>query len=433
MFQRKLHGMLRSGLGKSVINMVFGQGLIYATSIAQITWMTSVFPPHAYGILAFGQTLLSLSLFWTAYAVNNTGVMGFRTAAGPDARRAVFGEQLSAQLMLQAAIIPPLFLAIIATDMRADWPVYLVVCASMIGNILWPAWVMVALERFRVISLVNTLLRVMSLVLLLAFVRHREQLLEAALCLFAPQLLILPVAWWHMRGLDLLRTRDFSLAAGWRVIQRDFHIALMNWINFAFTSLPVFLAKSTLDPSQFGLYAFADRFRALCAGFLGVIAMVFYSRFCSHLRTDVEHTGLARFGRLSLAAIVGLGALMGLALLATTEPIIHLLGSRAYLPSFRAVQTLALAVPFAAFNYFIGYFILPTYRLSRIQTALTVVALILGALAGLGGLATSAAAVAAIVLMLEAARALASVALLRLAGVRLLALKQPAPSAGASA
>ena len=418
-----LKSVLRpSVIGRSVLNVLFGQGVVYLISVVQITYLTSIFPPSSYGILAFCQTIATLSLVWTSYATNNTGVMALRAARDDAERSEVFSDHMSAQLMLLLVALIVLFIVLGFTFLHENWHIYAVVTASLLGTVLWPAWTMVAFERFKFLSVTNALIRIGPFFALLLFVRQPSQIFEAALCLFLPSLVILPGIVLPVRRTGVLAKLHLSIDRGLTVIRRDFGLAVSSWLNYMFTAYPILLAKFALAPEAFGLYAFADRFRALAASLIGVVALVFYSRFCAHL---TGKGGLARFGQLSLVAIVGFASLIAVFLMVCAGWIIQIIGSEAYQPAFWAVRVLAASIPVLAFNFYLGYFIVPAYKLAKSHVIVVSAAMAAGC-ATIGLLPVSGPTqIAAIVLAVEVARAITSCIVIHRSGVRILSLSVP--------
>jgi O-antigen/teichoic acid export membrane protein len=402
-----------------------GQGVVYLVSIGQITYLTSIFSPGSYGVLAFGQTLAALSMVWTSYAVNNTGVAAITAATTLGCRTRILWQHLAAQVLLLGAAWLVLALSLLFSPLRNDWPIYAIVGVSMLGQVLWPGWVMTALEQFRIVSLITTCTRILSFVALAVVVHDNSQIFAASLCLFLPSLIPIPVGIAVLFLSGKLSWQRPTMAGGMAILKRDFGLAASNWLMFFCSAFPIFFAKFILSPAGFGLYAFADRFRALAATFIGLIAMVLYSRFCKHLADERE---LPRFGRLALTGILVVSIAITTAIIAGAEIIVDILGSAAFQAGTTPLRILALTIPIAAFNYYVGYFIIATYRLVRQQVAGLAVSIAIGMVVMYLVPIQSALGIASIVLAFECLRATISVLTLQYYQLNLFSLTPPSVS-----
>jgi O-antigen/teichoic acid export membrane protein len=284
--------------------------------------------------------------------------------------------------------------------------------ASLLLTVCWPAWVLVAEEDFSAVSIGNTLARVVSLAMLLLFVRHSDQLERAAFCLLSP--VIVSMAFGLPR---LIRSHRIS-RIGWdkihpgRVLVGDFWVALSNWATFGFTVTPIFLAKGVLDPFSFGIFAFSDRFRSLASVLLALVTQVMFSRYSFYMGQRDARAN--RIAKMSLAMALGLSVVILGAVWLFGGILIDIIGSKKFLSARYAMIILMASLPAYSFNMFVSQFSVFSFNFAKEYMAICLAVIAAGLLFAILGGAKSPVELATIYLTMEIARAAITMAIFRL-------------------
>lgn len=368
-------------LRKSMGSLMVGQIINYLIVLVQIPYLTRHLSPEGFGIYAFANTLMLVGVNFIGYAVNTSSTFLFRKYVNSPVRRSlVFWNQLGVQIIL-AVTASALMLAWIAlsTELRKDGAVYLILIASFFFTAIYSPWVLAALEKFRVISMLITGSRILTLALMVLTVRDPGDVAWAFAAVILPNTLAaVGIYTWALRS-GAVRPVPIRRWRPLMVLRRDFFIAMNIYAAIAFSYVGIILAKFLIEAHEYGLIAFADRFRWIAQIILPTFGTVLFSRYCGERAMSVERG--AAFGRKSAIVLALFGLAIGLGLAVLIKPAILVLGGRAFLPAAVPLLIVAATIPLIAINYYLTYFVVNVFDLGRLQLIVFVMAGVAVALA----------------------------------------------------
>lgn len=357
----------QQSLKKSVGALMTGQIFNYLIMLIQIPYLTRHLSPEGFGVYSFVNTLMLVGVYFIGYAVNNSGTFLFRKFVNsPIKRSTVFWNQLSLQCLF-AALASVIMLIWIANSqtLQANHTTYLLLILNFFFTALYCPWILSSLEKFKTISMLMTACRIATLILMFVFVNSPDDVALAFGAVIFPNAL---VALWFI--IYILKQGIIVPIAPsrWRpfmVIKRDFPIALSVYATIGFSYIGIILAKFLVDGHDYGLIAFADRFRWIVQAIIPTFGAVLFSRYCGE-RAQSSMRG-ALFGGKSALALTGFGLIIALGLAIGAKPAIWLLGGSAFEGSYVPLLIVAASIPLIAINYYMTFFIINVFGLTSRQ------------------------------------------------------------------
>ena len=395
--------------------MLSSQALAYGMAILQVKALTRIFGPAHFGMIGFSQILSLAATVFVSFGVNNTGIHAYRRSADIAGRSAVAWNQFSAQAVLTFVFsLVTLALTAIPT-LQFSLANAEILIVSSLTFLLFPSWILAATGRFRTLSLWNVAIRGASLALIVIFVHRDNDLILALCCILLTS--VLPV----LIATPLLFRQGeiiFIHPRYWRpmqVLRNDFFVGCSNYFVFIYMYVPVLGGRIVLGSQEFGLFMFADRFRSLANTGISTVGSVLFNRFSGSFSSGAP--AVRRSARISLAAIVSLGAGGAIVLAAFSRLIVLFFATTKYSASDSVLCVLALSLPLIGLNFFLTNFLINisghSRRLMVVLFAITAISILL-ILAGLFG---SAIGFAWLIVGTELVRATLSVLLLRHVGI----------------
>lgn len=362
---------------KSMASLMAGQFVNYGVMLVQTPYLTRHLSPEGFGVYSFANTLFLVSVYVVGYAVGNTGTFLFRKHATQPVRRSiVFWNQVGLQFIIAAMLSAGLLVWLtLSPRMKADTPVYLILIVNFFSTALYCPWTLAALEKFQAITMSATGARVATLVLMVLTVKDPSDVSWATAAVVIPNVIITIVYYiWVLRA-GVILPLPFRHWHPAKVFKRDFFIAMNVYAVTAYTYIGMIVAKFLIDGHEYGLLAFADRFRWFIQVIVPTLGGVLFSRYCGE-RTISADRG-ARFGTKAVGLLIAFGIAAGAGLAAFVDPAIHILGGSQFLEARPLLYVVAASLPLIGINYYLTFFVVNVFNFGKQQ----VVAILLAAAA----------------------------------------------------
>lgn len=244
-----------------------------------------------FGLLSYTFSWVQLGVVFAALGFNYTAT---REVARDREDLTHIGRLLTS-VIISKAVIAGLAGAVVFLLSRHDamisgHPELVLGCGLLlVGEVLFPIWLFLGMERMRLIAIFNFIGRLIGALLLVLMVRARADLLWAAMCQSIPTVLsgILSLVWAHRQGIRLQRValpdvfghlkesaKAFSTSLPAHVYARGQFIVLGQYVGAA----------------EVGYYSVAQRVTGLFSTLTSPIAETFYPRLCALHESEDEET-----------------------------------------------------------------------------------------------------------------------------------------------
>ena len=230
-------------------------------------------------------------------------------------------------------------LTFVIPDWVEDRYVFIALLPLLAGEMLFPMWLFMGLERLGFVTILNAVARAISIGLLVVLVRDHEDIVPAALVMASPVFFTGLGSWTLLKrfGISAKPTANVALMVEtFSEAVRAFVGTLPSHI-YARGSM-VMLGTLTSD-LQFGLYAMAQRLAGIISSFVAPAAQSIYATICRAAEDDDAYesarqkTLIAAYGVLmSVVVAVGIAAPYILELIAGSPQILGTIYLRTMLP-----------------------------------------------------------------------------------------------------
>lgn len=357
----------QQSIKKSISSLMAGQIVNYAIILVQTPYLTRHLSPEGFGVYSFANTLMLVGIYFIGYAVNNSATFLFRKYANYPARRSiVFWNQVSVQFVL--AGVSTLLMALwvwLSADLQKNTAVFVILIINFFFTAIYCPWVLAALERFRTITLLTTGARILTLLLMVSTVRDPGDVAWAFAAVILPNALI--AIWFYVWAVKSGAVRPVP-PRKWQplmVLRRDFFIAMTVYAAIGFSHIGMILAKFLLSGHDYGLLAFADRFRWIVQVIVPTFGAVLFSRYCGERAISAERG--ASFGGKSALVLLAFGVVVGLGLAVFAKPAIWLLGGPEFASALMPLLIVSATIPMIAINYYLTFFVVNVFKLAKHQ------------------------------------------------------------------
>jgi O-antigen/teichoic acid export membrane protein len=263
---------------------------------------------YAVSIGAFAATFVDYGFHWTAQ----------RTAAAARNEPRAIASLFAEVLVIKGA----LFLLVLAVGLAAagavlavSRPMFLAAMLTALGGVMFPAWLLIGLERSWQAALATVLARVAVLAAFVLTVRSPSQVeLAVALQCSAP-LLSGIVSLPFVAGIGLVGIRSVTLSGLAAQLRQGWRGFVYTFVERTSMTLPLLLVQHFGGYSAAGQFSIAEKFVSATRPFFRILSDTFLPRVAYYARHDPQ-VGL-RLIWLSLSTlVVGAGLSLGLLVVA---------------------------------------------------------------------------------------------------------------------
>jgi PST family polysaccharide transporter len=335
-----------------------------------LPYLVRVLGVEQYGLIAFAQAIAQYFNIATDYGFNFSATRAI--ARSRDDKREtsrVFWTVLTIKgiLLLLGAVV---LAAAVFTFPRLhpDASVYFAAYVGVIGNAIFPQWLFQGMERMRSISIITGLAKLTSAALVVLLVHGPKDTFLATLLLSSGFLIA------GLVGMFVALRNHVPHFV--RPARQDIHSSLREGRHLFLTSAAISLYSNTntflvgvlAGNVQAGYFSLADKIIRAVTGLVAPVIQAAYPHVIRLIGTS--RRGAIAFLRKTLLGGAGLGALLGLSVLALARPLAHLAFSHngpAVVPLLRCLSPFPL---FASLSYILGVLILIPFGFDRAQSRL---------------------------------------------------------------
>lgn len=360
---------------------------VYGGYIIRYLYLIVVIPFYGrvLGVAEYGRVLAAMSLMnviWmlVSYGFTYVGMREISNTQTPGEHHAIFSLHLSARLLMGLLGGAVGVIATFCSPALAERPA-IGILATALGIVSgWNlGWLFQGRQRFRTPIMLEVLGFAVSLVLILSLVSGPADsswvlgsLLIAGVIssVIAYGLTIFEI------GLPVIR---------WRGVPQLFRSSTMLFCystgSAVLTASSTYLLTLLSTSSQVGYFGAAERFATIGLSLMGPAGQVFIPTISRQL-SQGDHAGARATTRRGAALLIGYGLLALGGALVLSPLLLPLILGKAFTPSAAVLQCLAWMFPFAAFNQFVGFYILVPRKKDRVLA-------VAGVMSGLANLAAA--------------------------------------------
>lgn len=337
----------KRSLLESIGSLVLLQGADYIVPLIALPYLLRVLGPESYGHIAFAQAFGMYFVVVTEYGFNLTGnrlasihrdEISILSRIFWEVQFVKFGMSLLSFVLLG-------LLVWVSSDLRAIWPVMCAAMLPVIGNVMYPLWLLQGTERMREAAGLMIFSRVLLLVAVFLLVKSPDDILIAA----ALQMGATPIAgllsWVLLRRWRLICWIAPNRASAWLRIKDGWHAFMATAASTLYRSSNAVVLGFLAGPVAVAYYSLAEKIVKAVQELSRPINQSVYPRV-SALAAQSHELALPLLRKL-LLAIGGMSLLTSLALFIFADEIIRIVAGSGF---ERAAQALRLL----AFNPLVG-------------------------------------------------------------------------------
>ncbi len=354
-----------SSLGKNILSLYFLQFANYVLPLATIPYLVRVLGPENYGIIAFGQSLITYFVIvvnygfaWSAtrdISVHREDMARVsRTASGVWGAQLLFGLAGFVVLLLLISLVPKL---------RDISPVLLILYGIVLGNALFPDWLFLGLERMVAISLINLITRLVGALGIFTLIHQpSDYVLYAALLSFQWIAAGILGVWF---ALAILKVRVTMPCFGdiWRVLRDGAMLFLSSASHSLYTSSNSLILGLLTNYTAVGYYSGAEKIVLTVLNLLDPVSKAVYPRFSK--MASVSTARVLFWGRRLLYAMGTLGIGMTIVLFSTAPFAVDVILGPKYGPAVVVARILSFLPVSSAVGYVLGTELMLPFGMDR--------------------------------------------------------------------
>lgn len=169
-------------LSENIASLVSLKGLEYILNFVLLPFLVRVLGVERFGAIAFMQGIIQYFIILVDYGFNMTAPRDIARAKDTNEVAQIFSNVIASKIIICfiSTILFLLGLAIFQSYICIDLMLFFAVYTMVIGNIVFPIWFFQGIQQMRYITIVNILARIITVSLILFFVRKPEDYLLAA-------------------------------------------------------------------------------------------------------------------------------------------------------------------------------------------------------------------------------------------------------------
>ncbi|MHA0974013.1 oligosaccharide flippase family protein [Enterobacter ludwigii] len=243
---------------------------LYAVQVSNIVlplimvpYLAHVLGVASFGKISFAQAISYICIFLVDFGFNFSAARGI--GLNPENKKVINCLYSNVQcvkfLIFSIVILIAYFCSIFLSLSIIDSQLLLLGALSSFCSIVMPVWLFQGLGKNSYVALLNFITRIVSLGLILLFVRTPEDvLIAAALQLFSPL-----IAGLVMQGIIIkkkiveLKREEISVLQATLITKESYHNFSASFLTLGFTYFNPLIVKFFLGDVALGLYSFADK------------------------------------------------------------------------------------------------------------------------------------------------------------------------------
>lgn len=354
---------LRSSVARNAASLYLIQFANYILPLITIPYLVRVLGPAGFGVVAFGQSLISYFAIFVDYGFNFSATRKISVERNdPRAVSQTVSNVWAAKLLLCiTGFIFLVFLVLVVQDLREIGALIFILYGYVVGNVLSPFWLYQGMEKMVSISIINLASRILVVIGIFSLVRRPDDvLIYAGLINFgivASGCIAALVSFFkfnlHLSLPSLKGVRD-ALIEGWFLFLSTASVSI-------FTAGNAFILGILANHTIVGYYSATERIvRVFPWLLLMPLAYATYPKFSKMAAGSEKH--LLVWARQILLTISGIGFLLMIGVILTAPIISSLLFGREFTPTIYLLRILASIIPLVAISNVLSFYIMLPLR-----------------------------------------------------------------------
>ncbi len=253
------------------------------------------------------------------------------------------------------------------TYVFADWApdrlIFLTLLLLLAGEMLFPMWLFMGLERLGFVTLLNAVARAVSIGLLVLLVHDHEDIVPAAFVMATPVFVTGAGSWALLKKLGVsLKPRPTS-ALMIEMLSESAKAFLGTLPSHIYARGSMVMLGTLTSDLQFGLYAMAQRLAGMISSFVAPAAQSVYATIC---RTVDDEQAFRKAREMTLAATLGILVLVVLGVGIAAPYILHLIAGAEQPVGTVYLRMMLPMVLFSGISVMMNLFIMATKKFHRL-------------------------------------------------------------------
>ena len=245
----------------NILSLSVLQGANYVLPLITVPYLVRVLGPEYFGRIAFAQAFVQYFVVLTDYGFNLSATRAVALVRDdPERLSSLFCAVMIIKATLMAFGFGVMLLIVrLVPDFAQEWPLYVLVYLTVVGNVLFPVWLFQGLERMRHITVFTILARTLVVIAIFVFV-HRQTDYRLAAALQASGMVIAGLlALAIVPRLVQVRLHWPGVVQLRRVVVDGWHVFLSTAAINLYTSSNIFFLGLLTTPMAVGYFAAAGK------------------------------------------------------------------------------------------------------------------------------------------------------------------------------
>lgn len=341
------------------------QGMNYLFPLITLPYLVRVLGPERYGLIAFAQALIGYFIMVTDYGFNLSATREISIHRGDKQKISeIFSSVMTVKFILMLICFFILTAIIQIDKFKKDWLVYYFTFGIVLGQLLFPLWLFLGMEKMKYITIIMVIDRAVFTFTIFAFIRTAQDYIYVPL---------LNSCGYLVSGIlgFVVTICHFKIKFRFPTKQNIFHQFRDSWNSFlGATSISLFSNTNTFVLGLFasntliGYYAAAEK---LVNAILRLLQPVNQTLYPHISKTVVESKRKAMKFIQKSFYLVGIGSLLvSFSIFMGSYQLVDLIFGKQYYQSIVVLKILSLSVFLTALSDIMGFQTMLTFKMDRV-------------------------------------------------------------------
>lgn len=372
LISNKIRTGLKSTIGANIISLYVLQISFYILPLITVPYLVRVLGAEKFGLVAFGQSLISFFVFIINYGFDLTATREISIKRNDNKAVSRLSSSVwLAKFLLNLAGFFVLILMILTVQRMNQIALLLIILYGLVvGNMLFPTWLFLGLERMKAISAINLIMRSLATAGVFIFVRNPDDyLVYAGLLSFQWVFAGLAGVLFAVKRLKIrLEFPDSGEVLS--VLSGGLTLFVSNLAQSIYIGGNSFILGLLTNYSAVGYYSAAEKISLSLMGMFRPLAQAVYPRF-SQLASSSKDKVLL-WGKRLVYVVSGLGLIASFALFFGAPIIVMIVLGPGFTPSIIVLQIMAVLPILMALSDVLGIQIMLPFGKDRLYTIIRI-------------------------------------------------------------
>lgn len=372
LISNKIRTGLKSTIGANIISLYVLQISFYILPLITVPYLVRVLGAEKFGLVAFGQSLISFFVFIINYGFDLTATREISIKRNDNKAVSRLSSSVwLAKFLLNLAGFFVLILMILTVQRMNQIALLLIILYGLVvGNMLFPTWLFLGLERMKAISAINLIMRSLATAGVFIFVRNPDDyLVYAGLLSFQWVFAGLAGVLFAVKRLKIrLEFPDSGEVLS--VLSGGLTLFVSNLAQSIYIGGNSFILGLLTNYSAVGYYSAAEKISLSLMGMFRPLAQAVYPRF-SQLASSSKDMVLL-WGKRLVYVVSGLGLIASFALFFGAPIIVMIVLGPGFTPSIIVLQIMAVLPILMALSDVLGIQIMLPFGKDRLYTIIRI-------------------------------------------------------------